>query len=521
MSMPHRPGLRSTGLSRRTLLGATAAAAIGAGPLAACSTAASSKSSGKSGADSHLLFLEPGDPPARWTEVRDAVNKKLQKDTGLTFDVTWIGWSNYAQSELLKYTSGEKFTGSLEAGWLHINKLSEDKAIYDLDSELTKAKYPELVATLDPLTTKTSKINGKLYGVPQVNNASVMLGFMARSDLASGPLDSFDKFEKFLYDVKQRRSSVIPYGMDNGYVNDSQDLFNPVTWNLRAEHLVVVLSSGYPLLYIKTSDALAGNARVVPVWEVPDILDGFRRVRRYYNDGIINHDALSVDKNTVMGLFGQGKYAAGIGDTSGLMTASYGATMKNVPGAKLELCFPFGPQALKPFSAFGSGNQMALSVHNGQLSQGLAFQNWLSIKANHDLLEYGIEGTDWNPVGEDQFKALSRYSFPGYTMSWRVPLERTPSDMIESERKWFSWSQKFDSFELSPLAGYVTQQDPIKTQIAEIDAGNTKYLKPIQAGAVDTQKGLDAAKKGFSAAGLDKVIAEVERQLGEFFKGRG
>ena len=304
-------GNQKTGVSRRTLLqaGLAAGAAFGLGTtLAGCASPA-----GPGGAkNKKLLFLEAGDEPERWQQVKAAVNKKLEKDTGLTFDAQWIGWSQYAQSELLKYTSGEKFTGSLEADWLHIGKLAREKAIYALDDQMTAEKYPNLMKTLDPVTLKTAKIDGKLYGVPQVNNAGYVLGFMIRGDLAPGPVDTYDAFEKFLYDVKQAQPSMIPYGLDNGYVNNTQDMFDPAAWNGRPEYLPVRISANFPLLFIRTDDAVAGNAQVVPVWEVPETIATFRRIRKYYNDGILNHDALSVDKNTVVSLFGAGKYALGV-----------------------------------------------------------------------------------------------------------------------------------------------------------------------------------------------------------------
>jgi putative aldouronate transport system substrate-binding protein len=403
---------------------------------------------------------------------------------------------------------------------LHINKFAQDGTIAALDSEMTADKYPNLLKTIDPLILKTSKIGGKLYGVPQVNNAMVYLCFTARGDLASGSLDTYDDFEKFLYDVKQKNSSVIPYGCDNGYVNNTQDLFSPAAWNTQPDYMAIRMGSVLPLLYIKVSDAVAGNARVVPVWEVPQTVDAFKLIRKYYSDDILNHDILTADKATVASLFGSGKYAATIGSTNGLMTSTYGAVTQKVPGAQLLTVVPFGPNAPKPYSAFGAGNLMAFNVKGDQVADGLAFQEWLSIKENHDLLEYGIEGTDWKAVGDDQLEMVSKYNFPGFTMAWRVPLERTPSNMIPSERKWFAWSQDFDNFQLSPLAGFTIDQTPMKTQVAEINAAYTRYMRPMQAGTVDTDKGMAAAKKGFGSAGLDATIAEVEKQLTAFFKTR-
>jgi putative aldouronate transport system substrate-binding protein len=250
------------------------------------------------------------------------------------------------------------------------------------------------------------------------------------------------------------------------------------------------------------------------------VMDTFRRIRRYHDDGIINHDILNVDKKTALSLFGSGKFAAGVAATDGLQTSSYGATTTNIAGSAIEMCVPFAAGAPKPYSVFGASNHLAFNARGGQLATGLKFLDWLSVRENHDLLQYGVQGVDWNPVGEDQYEPLGRYVFPGYTMSWRVPLERTPKNMMESERKWFAWSQKFDSFELSPLAGFAVDQNPVKSELAQFSAASTRYLKPLQAGTVDVAKGIEEVKRGFTAAGLSKVVAEVEKQLGEFFKTR-
>ncbi|GAA2758259.1 ABC transporter substrate-binding protein [Actinopolymorpha rutila] len=514
--MYRRPDLPSGRplLSRRSFLhgaGAVVGGLTAGSVLAACGEADRSTTASKK-----LVFLEPGDVPSGWNRVPSAVNKKLAADTGLTLDIRWIGWSNYSQAELLKYTSKEKFTGSLEADWLHHAKLAGDGAIFDLDTVWKAKKYPNLVETINERTIQTSKFGGKLWGVPQVNNATSLIGFMIRQDLADGEVETFEEFERFLYGVKQKKSSMIPYGMDNGYINSSLSMFDADSWEGTPEYIGVPVSN-IPILLMRTADARAGKARVVPIWEVPSKVDTAKRVRKYYTDGILNHDLLNVDKKTIYSLFGQGKFGAAVGVTDGLMTTTYGGTLNKVPGARLTLTLPYADKDAKQLTTFGASNHVAFNVEGDQLDDGMRFLEWLSARENHDLLEYGVEGTDWEADDEKSITAKSEYVFPGYTMSWRIPLERRPSDMIESEKRWLDYAQSFDNFELSPLAGFSLKEQPIKTQLAQFSAMMARYLRPVQAGSVDVNRGLDAMKKGFSGAGLDKAVAEVEKQLGAFF----
>lgn len=516
--------------TRRTFLAGLGAAGVAS--IAACgndtnptnptSNATTGASQGGAPAikpGTHMTFILPGDVPSRWDDVLAAVNEKLKADLDLTFDIQWTGWANYADNVLLKFTAAEEFSGALEAGWLHMARLAEDEAIYPIDDLLTEANYPNLVKTIDQRTIDTSKFFGKLWGVPQVNAAAALMGFMVRTDLGD-PGQSYADFEKYLYDVKAANSSVIPYGLDTGYVNETYQTFDEAKWNGEDTHLNSTPFPA-PLLFISKEDAAAGNANIVPVWEVPHVVDAFRRVRKYHNDNIINHDSLSADKTTVISLFGQGKYAATIGITDGLMTAQYGSTRDNVAGSELALILPFGTDdPPKQLTGFGSGNYLSFNQATDHLNEGMALSEWLSIKENHDLLAYGVEGTDWEAPDDMTYKTLSDYVFPGYTMCWRAPLERFPDGMIETDRQWAEWSRDFDNFELSPLAGFNMNSDPVQTEIAKFNAILATSVTPLLNGSVDTDEGIEKLKGDAETAGLTKVVEELQTQLGEFFSNR-
>ena len=95
----------------------------------------------------------------------------------------------------------------------------------------------------------------------------------------------------------------------------------------------------------------------------------------------------------------------------------------------------------------------------------LALEDWLSIPANHDLLEYGVSGKDWQPVGAKQYKLLDQYAFPGYVASWRATLERTPANMLPSDLQWFTFSQDVNNFTSVPTAAFQFDQTTVKTQV--------------------------------------------------------
>ena len=505
-SMTRRRFLSNSALAAGTALGAGAL-------LAACGSTTST-----TGGATQVLLLAPGDQPTGWETVLSAVNQKLQAEKNLTLRVQWIGWTNYGNQTLLKYTSGEHFDASIDATWLHINQLIADKALLPLDRYLSSGKYPNLQATISPQVLSANTFSGKTYGIPEVNTAGSLLGMMTRKDLADKygiTISTYEDFERYLYAVKQHESSIIPFGLDNGYVNNTPQLFNRTWWH-QQPYPAVLLSGNTitaPYGFIPLDNP---HAAVQPFWDLPGFTDFLQTVRKYYQDGVLNHDVLSVDKNEIYSLYGQGKYAAAQAGNDGLASTEYGATLTNVPGSALELVMPFSQSTPKPISNFNAGNLLVINKNAAHPEAVLALQDWLSIPANHDLLEYGVSGKDWQPVGAKQYKTLDQYTFPGYVASWRATLERTPANMLPSDQKWFSFSQDASNFTAIPTAAFQFDPTAVKTQVAQLSAAFTQYALPLFAGSVDPTAGLSKLQQAFDQAGIDQVLQEAQKQLTAF-----
>jgi putative aldouronate transport system substrate-binding protein len=504
-------------LTRRRFLRNSALAAgtaLGAGTLLAACASPTSTTEGST----RVVMLAPGDQPTGWQTVLNAVNTKLRAEKNLTLQVQWIGWTNYGNQTLLKYTSGEHFDASLDATWLHITQLIADNALLPLDSYLSSGKYPHLQATISPQVLSANTFFGKTYGIPQVNTAGSLLGFMTRKDLADKygiTISTYEDFERYLYAVKQHERGMIPFGLDNGYVNNTPQLFNRTWW--QQQPYPAVLLSGNTITAPYGFIPLANpHAAVQPFWDLPGFTDFLQTVRRYYQDGVLNHDVLSVDKNEIYSLYGQGKYAAAQAGNDGLATTEYGATLSNVSGSALELVLPFSQSTPKPASNFNASNLLVINKHAAHPEAVLALQDWLSIPANHDLLEYGVTGKDWQAVGAKQYKTLDQYAFPGYVASWRASLERTPASMLPSDLKWFTFSQQASNFTPVPTAAFQFDPTTVKTQVAQLNAAFTQYALPLFAGSVDPTSGLAKLQQAFTQAGIEQVLQESQKQLTAF-----
>jgi putative aldouronate transport system substrate-binding protein len=517
------PATSPAGLSRRGFLaaggGLSLAAMLG---LSGCGDS-SSPSSGKA-ADTLALLL-PGDTPTGWDAILAKVNEKLKKDLGFSINPQFVAWSNYQQQSLLKFTAGENFDTALQARWLNMIQLVASKSLVPVDGLISK--YPNLSKTLDPQLLEQNKWSGKLYGIPQVNSAARFHHFTVRQDLADklgiGEISTFDQLEKFWYDVKQKEK-LTPIGISSN-MPKLLAAFAPVGWlnqhDWENPHVSVQFFSGGSLpFYLAQDGKSTGSAKPIPFWDVPGVVDALRTIRKYYLDGIINKDALNVDSSTIKSQFESGRISTRWAMTDGLSSQSITPLRKAVPTAQIANVVPLrGGKDAKPNQTFQADNFVVLNVKGRSNERAMQLEDWVSIKENHDLLSYGVEGTDWKAVGADKFQQLSQYSFPGFALCWRQSLEKKIKDITPSEEAWFDWAQKYDNFTLDPYASFVPDVTPVKRQDSQVNAAMTQYGNPLWIGAVDVDKGLDSLKKAVDKAGLPELQAEMEKQANAYLKG--
>jgi len=507
-------------LSRRGFIQGTAGAATLATlmSLAACAPAA------PNGGGAVLNGVLPGDEPVGWAEVKEALNKKLEAELGITYNPEFIPWANYAQNELLKFTSGEPLDLALEARWLHMDQLLADGALADLTEHWESGRFPELNATIDEQFVKYSRSQGTVRAIPQVNAVGAIAGFVLRQDLVekygNGEVTNYQELEKFLYDVKQNESGMIPFGLDAGYANNTlwaspTGLFNEESWDTPGP--VNQLSRN--LAYMDPSGG-ATNSRPRPFWEGPGFEDSVKRVRKYFQDGIINQDAITADQTSTWGQFSTGLYGSTVAVNDGGTTQRFATIADSVPGASIVEVMPFtaGLDAVIATN-FVVANYVVAPATSENVEQVMMFQNWLSKQENHDLVAYGIEGRDWNAVGDKEFEAISKYAFPTFALAWRVPLERSVAGMIPSSKAWFDWAKDVSHFSTDPFSGFQFDQTPVSAELAQLEAAYTQYVLPLAVGAVETTKGLSDMKSAMEGAGLEKVLDELKTQADAFLAG--
>jgi len=452
----------------------------------------------------------PGDKPAGFDEVLGKVNDKLKADNvGASLNINFLPWSDYGNSVSVKMSSGEDFDMYLDAPWLSMSQMIASGSIIPLDDMVASRK--ELQESIPQQMWDANKFDGKTMGIPLGTTQGALYGFVIRKDLREkyglSELKTVADVEKFLYTVKEKETTIKPFVIDGRKADKLALIFNDSLNTGSLEEL----ETSVPMFYYSLADK-----KVVGAWDAKSLTQPFDRATKLYADGILSKNI--AQEQNAQTLFNQGKYAATFYTADGVEGLKYLDVLKN-QDAQLEIVVPTD-EASKPYSTFQQWNFLAIPKASKHAELVMDLANWLSIKENHDLLEYGIEGKDWEAVGDTSYKALSNYSFPGYVLTWRPGLVRTPDNMLAGDKEWVEKASSSDTFTKSPITGFSFNSEAVKTEYAKTSPFFDSIYLPLAQGVLPANEGKEMLKNKILGVGGQKVIDEIQKQIDAVVAGQ-
>jgi putative aldouronate transport system substrate-binding protein len=141
----------------------------------------------------------------------------------------------------------------------------------------------------------------------------------------------------------------------------------------------------------------------------------------------------------------------------------------------------------------------------------------------YNVLGFGIEGKHWN--WKDQANGvIEQVAGAGYDspIHWEYGSAfnkyLTPAEPKEDVDRQLADN---DAATPSPLLGFNFNAEPVKNEIAQIDAAMTENDKLLYSGSVDPEKVIPALIEKMKKLGFDKVAAEAEKQINEWKAATG
>ncbi|GKZ03696.1 hypothetical protein ANS017_17800 [Paraclostridium bifermentans] len=160
-----------------------------------------------------------------------------------------------------------------------------------------------------------------------------------------------------------------------------------------------------------------------------------------------------------------------------------------------------------------TGSVMSISATSQHPDEALKFLNLLNTDEYlRNLIDRGIEGVHYK-TNEDKTITKTEEA-KGYNMpSWALgnvlitkSFDTDPKDRIEQ------YEEFNKSAVASPTLGFYVDTTEISNEVANISNIVQEFKSPLFTGSVDTDKYLNELNKKLDAAGIDKVMENIQAQ---------
>ncbi|MBE9914453.1 ABC transporter substrate-binding protein [Paenibacillus donghaensis] len=438
-----------------------------------------------------LIWYTISGPQKDQDKVMAEVNKYTREKINAEIDLRLIDWGDYSQKMQVIAASGEPFDIAFTSSWAFNYVESARKGyFYELDDLLDK--YGQgIKKALNPAFLEGSKVNGHNYAIPTNKELPAQAVWRFNKTLADkynldvSKATTLESLEPMLKTVKENEPDVYP-------IPSNISPYLPFDFALEG------IPVGVP---IDTKDF-----KVINVWDTPETKQVFDTMHKYYQAGYLPPDVATKQGNEHEKT---GKW---------LLDKQH-----TVPFADIQWSDSLGYKVVstpihKPivFNWSVTGSMQAISAKTKHPEKAMEFLNLLNTDEHlRNLINYGLEGVHYKKLSEDTFEPIpdSGYSMPSFTLGNMFLLYKLKDDPKD---KWEQYQKFNESATNAPLLGFQFDPTNVMTEIANVKNAVDEYGPALNTGSVDPAKVLPQAIEKLKAQGIDKIIAECQKQLDEW-----
>ncbi|RAP76725.1 ABC transporter substrate-binding protein [Paenibacillus montanisoli] len=467
----------------------------------------STNASGDSKLDPYnIVMVFPGPEPKDQKLVLDEVNKILTKKINATLEIKSIDWSAWGDKTNLMFASDEPFDLMFTAGWFGFTQQVAKGQFIPLD-DLVNQYGQDFLKTIDPAIVDAARVGGKLYGMVANKEFAADKGLILRKDLVEkykfdlSQVKELADMEPLFKTIKENEPGVTPF-ITTGGASPSAMILDYGYYDMLGEGPGELVRSGTEL-------------KVINKIEDPKYMEYAKLMRKWYEAGYINKDAATLQD--IGKALGAGKAFA--------QTGSFkpGSNLDNSRNQGTELV---EVQLATPFTSTTDATSavLAISRTSKDPARAMQFVNLLyTDKDIMNLLINGIEGKHYVKKSDNviDFPEGVDAGSSGYppTRNWmlgNLPLVHLWAS--EDPQKWEAYAAYNKGAEKSRALGFAFNAEPVKTEIAATSNVEKEFKNVIVTGSVDPEKYISEFIEKMKAAGMDKIIAEKQKQLDEWAK---
>ncbi len=429
------------------------------------------------------------------TSIEKGVNEYLKDSLNITLEYECFGWGDtYTPKINPMLAAGDPIDIVFTSNWAANYRTNATAGYFTELNDYIK-KYPGVEQVLGTSFLNATQINGKNYAVPTNKEQAHNWGFLLKKDLV----------QKFGIDLTKIKS-----------LTDLEPYFDRVLAEEKGitPLLSVQMDGPYHLLDWNTfsDDDVPGalyndnrNTTIINQFLAPESIALYKQQREYYQKKYLHPDAATQDNFSAE--MSTGKYFAFV------------APMK--PGKAVEMSAQTGVEWEEVFitpivmtNRETDGAMLAIPVGSKNPDRAFQFIEKLYTDAKlKNLLNFGVEGVHYT---KDAAGVITPIETSGYKTSGGWRFGDNFADYLtvgEDPNKAQLWKQYNES--ATPLVnlGFVFDATNVANEAAACKDVVQTYYKQLFTGSVDIDPTVAKMEADFKAAGVDTLIAEMQKQF--------
>ena len=189
--------------------------------------------------------------------------------------------------------------------------------------------------------------------------------------------------------------------------------------------------------------------------------------------------------------------------------------------------FPLAP-GVERYAGKYSGNGMAIPATSKNPERALMMiELFRNDQTYFDLTTYGIKGRNYELTADGKLTLPSGVTAanngfpPDGPCPWGWRQDNFYRSYVNAWPSFDTTRKEMVKLHISsPLQAFLMNETSIKSELAAISSVQKQYEYPLLWGISDPVSGLATLKDEMKKAGMDKVMAEVGKQWGEFIKNK-
>lgn len=469
-----------------------------------------------------LNAITMGSPPA---SGMDSFYKQLDeltiRDFGMTVRFHFIPWDE-EKSNIGMAIASKEYDFYVGGSWSDFKSFAAKNAFVDLTPLLDQV--PKLVDHYKGMLEQV-KIDGKLYGIPQLNLPGAgHEGMLYREDLRKKwnlpPITSFSTLEQYLYKAKEEYPDI-PMIIDKRYSNNLWLALTGDKYYTLSEFAVAPIADPY---------------KGINMFDTPEYKAMVAKAKEWYDDGIVDHDILGAQENETtktLALMKENKKPLEFNNHFGAVSNSYILSLKSAyPGQEygwLDYTFDLFPNSLFLPNTSAGVTQISIGSNSNYPEMALKFlEKAHTDQAYYNLLAYGVEGENYKLTG-------GKISYDGIPeknkkQSWTGVLDGYMNVPILYPGHWQAIVDKLTLTEgpklaekngKDPYQNFLFDSSLLLDEMSELETVKEQYIQPLNLGlSTDIDADLVVLQSKLKEAGIDRYMDELQRQLDKIKPGK-